>query len=157
MWESLVESVRPVVVAFVWTLLGMYGARIIGYSFASLLSGLISLQERIENTKLGHYSKIDDYIFKHLITAVGAVQRDLVDAWKAASENGKLTPVQIQEAKEVAWRTFWASLPADMKQQIQKMAKSEVKAFILARIPTAVDAFRGIWGTVKEGEASDPQ
>lgn len=143
-WTSIVEASKPALVALVYMFAATFSATLVGRLLAALIDGLARLKERVNETKYGALTKLDDYIFDALSVSVVAVKTALVDFLKRASADGKLTKEEAQQARELAYETFMASLPAEVKSELLRVASADVKAFVMARIPAVVEAMKDV-------------
>ena len=142
-WASLLESARPALLFLLYTFAATFAATLVGRLLSAAVEGLSNLKARSNATKYGALTEFDDYIFDGLTLAIVSVKTALVDHLKAAAADGKLTKEEAQAARDLAYETFLAALPVDIKADLFRIAGADVKAFVMARIPAVVEALKG--------------
>ena len=142
--NSILAAIKPALVGAVYAVLAMYASALAGKLFGKVVEWLIATKARINETKYGAMTQLDDYLFDAAIDAAQSTKSEVVDALKAKSADGKLTKEEMAEVKEIAYQTIMASLPADIKDELLRVAKDDAKAYVMAMIPSAVEFVKGL-------------
>jgi len=137
-----------------------YAVTAIGYIFSKITGGLLKLEQKINETKLGALAKADDMLIAELQSVVLGVQDSIVDKLKAASEDGKLSREEAEAVMKIAVERFKRGLGQVKWDLLQKQLGADLEALIRAKLPGLVATMKklGLLPTSKEvKKAADPQ
>ena len=143
-FNELLASVTPLLVAGGYLLLTQYGAAVLAYLAERLVGLVLSLQAKVNESKIGAMLKTDDFLFGICAPAVAAVNDSYVQSLKDASADGKITPEEVTEAHSRALAVLKASLTKDQLQHLLKVLGEDFMTVIAARLPSVVAALKGL-------------
>lgn len=148
-FASLMEYAKPALLVILYTVAAKFLASAVAAGFDFFIVKLQEWGTKIDETRLGRLTRIDNFLFGLLINSATAVKAEFVDALKLASDDGKLTKEEMEMAKEKAYEVFRATLPPDFKKELISIAGEDFKAYVISKIPAAVEFIKS--------EASDPR
>lgn len=141
---DLSASVVPLLITGAYFMLTRYGVTVLAF-IAERLTGLIlSLQAKVNESKIGAMLKTDDMLFGLAAAAVAAVNDSYVQSIKDASADGKLTPEEITEANARALAVFKSSLTKDQLQHLLTHVGEDFMSVVAARLPSVVAGLKGL-------------
>lgn len=96
-----------------------------------------SLQAQKENRGLALLVTALDTGRQQVETIVAQLQQTVVDQLKAKSQDGKLTPDEIQEIRKLAWEEFQKTMPKALAE-VLRAAVGDLEAWVAAEVERAV-------------------
>jgi len=147
-FNELLATVTPLLVAGGYVLLTQYGVAALAYIAERVVGLILSLQAKVNESKVGAMLKVDDFLFSQMAAAVAAVNDSYTASLKEFSADGKLTPEEITEANARALAVFKASLTKDQIQHLLAVLGEDFMSVVAARLPSVVAALKGLGAQV---------
>lgn len=136
--SGLLESAKPALLAFAYTLAAKYFVDLVGKFFGAGLDKIIELKAKINENDLMSRLQLDDFILDRLHLIASGVKDSMVDALKEASVDGKLTPDEVKKVSKAALDAFKASLTKEELFALLRVAGEDFMTLVAARLPGAV-------------------
>lgn len=124
--------------ALLVSLVVKYGAAAVAAAVEYLVKTIRQVGEAVNGSPVGRKLDIDDFILEHLVEVVLGVQDSVVDALKAAAEDGKLDEKDITNVSEITYNRFKDSVGKWHWDRLAKVAGDDLKKLIIAKIPGVV-------------------